>query len=247
MTASAVCATLLAALAGFVWGAGDVVQQRLQSAAAAPTQRPGDRVILRRSIPREPAAVAGAAAAGMGVAGPGGAAFFVCVAMAVVVLGRLRARTANARRTAEVNAAIAPCADLLAACLAAGATAEQAVASVAAAAAGPLRRDLEMVASGLRAGAEPHQAWATTEHTQALAPLSRAFVRAAESGAPLAATIAAVADHHRDIRRWNAEAAARRAGVLAVGPLVACFLPAFILVGIVPLVVGVATEVLTVP
>ena len=37
---------------------------------------------------------------------------------------------------------------------------------------------------------------------------------------------------------------ARRAGVQAVGPLAACFLPAFVLVGVVPVVVGVAQALL---
>jgi hypothetical protein len=53
----------------------------------------------------------------------------------------------------------------------------------------------------------------------------------------------ALADDERDQARWAAEAAAQRAGVRAVGPLVACFLPAFVLVGVVPLVVGVAEQV----
>jgi len=42
----------------------------------------------------------------------------------------------------------------------------------------------------------------------------------------------------RRARQVAAQAAARRAGVLAVGPLGLCFLPAFVLVGVVPLVAG---------
>jgi hypothetical protein len=38
------------------------------------------------------------------------------------------------------------------------------------------------------------------------------------------------------------EVAARTAGVRAVIPLVACFLPAFILLGVVPVVAGLANE-----
>ncbi|CKN25284.1 alanine rich membrane protein [Mycobacterium tuberculosis] len=41
-----------------------------------------------------------------------------------------------------------------------------------------------------------------------------------------------------------AAAAAERAGVLIAGPLGLCFLPAFLCVGIVPLVVGLAGDVL---
>jgi pilus assembly protein TadC len=58
--------------------------------------------------------------------------------------------------------------------------------------------------------------------------------------------MSAVADEQRRVRRWQAEAAARKAGVLAVAPLVLCFLPAFILIGVVPVIVGVATEALAV-
>ena len=76
------------------------------------------------------------------------------------------------------------------------------------------------------------------------AALVVALARAMESGAPWADTVAAVADDQRRRRRWSAEAAARRAGVLAVGPLVICFLPAFVLLGVVPVVLGIAAEVL---
>jgi hypothetical protein len=41
-------------------------------------------------------------------------------------------------------------------------------------------------------------------------------------------------------RRSAAEQAARRVGVLAVAPLGLCFLPAFLLLGVVPVVVGLA-------
>ena len=40
--------------------------------------------------------------------------------------------------------------------------------------------------------------------------------------------------------RSAAEQAARRVGVLAVAPLGLCFLPAFVLLGVVPVVVGLA-------
>ena len=52
-----------------------------------------------------------------------------------------------------------------------------------------------------------------------------------------------LADDERDRARWAAEAAAQRAGVRAIGPLVVCFLPAFVLVGVVPVVGGIAGQV----
>ena len=77
-----------------------------------------------------------------------------------------------------------------------------------------------------------------------LAPLARAFIRSDATGAPIAETVTAVADDQRRAARWAAEAAARRAGVLAVGPLALCFLPAFVLTGVVPVIVAVASDVL---
>ena len=77
-----------------------------------------------------------------------------------------------------------------------------------------------------------------------LAPLARAFIRSDATGAPIADTVTAVADDQRRVARWAAEAAARRAGVLAVGPLALCFLPAFVLTGVVPVIVAVAGDVL---
>jgi pilus assembly protein TadC len=74
--------------------------------------------------------------------------------------------------------------------------------------------------------------------------LVRALGRALDSGAPVATTVAAVADEQRRRRRWAAEAAARRAGVLAVAPLALCFLPAFVLLGVVPVVLSIAADVL---
>ncbi|MDP9399182.1 MAG: type II secretion protein F, partial [Actinomycetota bacterium] len=53
-----------------------------------------------------------------------------------------------------------------------------------------------------------------------------------------------LATEQRAARRWTAEAAARRVAVCAVAPLGACFLPAFLLLGVVPVVVGAAELVL---
>ncbi|PWU49675.1 secretion system protein, partial [Micromonospora globispora] len=53
-----------------------------------------------------------------------------------------------------------------------------------------------------------------------------------------------LADDLRADRSTAAEAAARRAGVLIVLPLGLCFLPAFILAGLVPVIVAVLGDVL---
>ena len=77
--------------------------------------------------------------------------------------------------------------------------------------------------------------------------MARAFARSVESGAPLAGSLARLADDSRRRARWAAEGAARRAGVLAVLPLMLCFLPAFVLLSVVPVVVTLAARVLAGP
>jgi pilus assembly protein TadC len=60
----------------------------------------------------------------------------------------------------------------------------------------------------------------------------------------LASSVRDLAADERERARWDALERARRAGVQAVGPLAACFLPAFVLVGVLPVVVGVARSLL---
>lgn len=71
-----------------------------------------------------------------------------------------------------------------------------------------------------------------------LAPAARALGRAAEGGAPVAAAVARLAADARARSRAQGELAARRVGVLVVAPLGLCFLPAFVLLGVVPVVAG---------
>ena len=103
---------------------------------------------------------------------------------------------------------------------------------------------LAPVAGALRSGVDPLGAYGDYGRNDPVRGLVAALARAMVSGAPLAETVAAVADDQRRRRRWSAEAAAHRAGVHAVGPLVVCFLPAFVLLGVVPVVLGIAAEVL---
>jgi pilus assembly protein TadC len=97
------------------------------------------------------------------------------------------------------------------------------------------------VASALALGSAPSEAWAVLgTGRDAAGAAARALARAAEGGAPVAVAVQRVAADAR--RRQDAEGRRRaaRAGVLAVLPLGGCFLPAFVLLGIVPAVVGLA-------
>lgn len=154
-------------------------------------------------------------------------------------LGRLPDRAEVERRTA-MGADLPVAADLLACCLAAGSTIEQGLAAVAGAVGGPLGAELQRTVSLLRMGADPERAWRAMMGDPALAPLARALLRSVSSGAPVASVIDRLADEQRSARRWAAEAVARRVGVLSVAPLGLCFLPAFLALGIVPMVLGMA-------
>ncbi|WP_237984320.1 type II secretion system F family protein [Mycobacterium avium] len=126
--------------------------------------------------------------------------------------------------------------------------------SAAAAAAVPsapaqLGRVLRRAADLLALGADPAVAWSmppdppggpADPQIDALLRLAR---RSAASGAALAAA-SPLADQSRSDAAHTAAAAAERAGVLIAGPLGLCFLPAFVCLGIVPVVAGLAGDVL---
>lgn len=131
--------------------------------------------------------------------------------------------------------------DLLAACLAGGADLRTALSAVGRASPSPAAERLGKTASLLGLGAAPAQAWAVFgTGTGPAAAAGRSLARSVEGGAPVVDAVRAVAAQARQEAVSAAQARARRAGVLAVGPLGLCFLPAFLLVGVVPAVVGLA-------
>jgi pilus assembly protein TadC len=159
------------------------------------------------------------------------------------LLRRIESPTARQRRSREA-ADLPLAADLLAAALRSGAPVDRAVAAVADALGGPLGDRLSRVARTLRLGGEPDEAWSYLEPVAGADRLTRAAVRSSASGAALARALGRLADDLRADRALAAEAAARRAGVLIVLPLGLCFLPAFILAGLVPVIVAVLGDVL---
>jgi hypothetical protein len=85
-------------------------------------------------------------------------------------------------------------------------------------------------------GADPQSAWAGLLDDPASRPIGRAMLRSAARGVSPVPVLQRVALDARDSARWAAEARARSVGAKAAAPLGLCFLPAFVLVGIVPLV-----------
>jgi len=110
--------------------------------------------------------------------------------------------------------------------------------------AGPLGERLARTARSLRLGAEPAEAWAHLSDVPGAQRVVAAAIRSSASGGALAGAFLRLADDLRADRSVAAEAAARRAGVLIVLPLGLCFLPAFVLAGLVPVVVAVLGDVL---
>lgn len=140
--------------------------------------------------------------------------------------------------------AVAASLDLLGACLRAGLPVSAAITAMASTAPKPMADSLRRVADLLALGADPETAWseaALDPDTEALARMAR---RSARSGSSLSSSMAELAERSRGDAEDLAAAAAERAGVLISGPLGLCFLPAFIALGIVPVVIGLATTVL---
>ncbi|WP_367133318.1 type II secretion system F family protein [Saccharothrix sp. HUAS TT1] len=102
---------------------------------------------------------------------------------------------------------------------------------------GPAER-LREVVDLLALGADPVHAWARALDHPDTAPLARAARRTARSGAALAGAAADLAVQARAGVADQAEARAQRAAVLVAGPLALCFLPAFLCLGVVPVVIG---------
>jgi pilus assembly protein TadC len=166
----------------------------------------------------------------------------VAVVVTVQVLGRLpTGASAEQRRGA---AALPLAADLVAAALRAGAPPELAARTVGEALTGPLGERLVRVANALRLGETPTVAWDYVSDLPGGPRLSRVAARSADSGAALATALRRLADDLRAARAAAAEARAKRAAVLVVLPLGLCFLPAFLLTGVVPVVAAVLDGVL---
>lgn len=156
-----------------------------------------------------------------------------------LILGRLRTGEAT-RRDALLVAQLPQVCDLLAVCLESGLPLRRATAVIAGAVGDPLAGVLAELAAKVRLGAEEAQAWDELGRAEpALAALGREVGRALGSGVALAHTLRALGVDARRAAASAAEVRARRVGVRSVLPLMLCFLPAFLLLGVVPIIGGV--------
>jgi pilus assembly protein TadC len=140
--------------------------------------------------------------------------------------------------------AVASSLDVLSVCLGAGMAVSTAAAATAPSAPARLAQILRRAADLLALGADPAVAWSVPSggsdpQIDALLRLAR---RSSVSGAALAEAVAGLAAQCRQDAVHTAAATAERAGVLIAGPLGLCFLPAFVCLGIVPVIAGLAGD-----
>ncbi|WP_225824858.1 type II secretion system F family protein [Streptomyces naphthomycinicus] len=162
-----------------------------------------------------------------------------------VVLRRWRAGQAETGREQAGDAAEAArqlplAADLLAACIAAGAGPVIAAQAVGDALGGPVGQTLARGAAEVRLGGAPADAWRNLAALPGAGALARLLERAGESGLPAAGPVTRLASDARAEWARTATARAHRAAVLISAPVGLCFLPAFIAVGVLPVVIGLA-------
>ena len=142
------------------------------------------------------------------------------------------------RRRERLAAAVPQVVDLMAACLGAGLSPSAALEHVTSAVGGPAAEDLAAVLARLRLGVDPATVWRDLARHPQLGGLGRALARAVESGASVADAMQRLSGDLRRTARSDVESRARAVGVKAAVPLGVCLLPAFVLVGVVPLVAG---------
>lgn len=136
-------------------------------------------------------------------------------------------------------------ADLLAACLEAGAGPVEAAEVVGESLGGPLGERLARAGAELRLGGEPGAGWGRLSQIPGARTLAECLERAARTGAPAAEPVSRLASGLREDRARRAGARAQRAAVLVTAPVGLCFLPAFLAIGVAPVVIGMASGLLS--
>jgi Flp pilus assembly protein TadB len=180
--------------------------------------------------------VLSAVAAVVLVGGTAGVVLGLAVAVGVrLVVPRLQGE--QERRRDDQLARQAPLTvDLVAACLASGAPPDVAVEASARAVGAPTADLLLPAVAALRLGADPEGVWREIARVDGLAALARAFARSQQTGAALSDLLPRVADEVRAAARARADARIRTAAVRLTAPLGVALLPAFVLLGVVPVV-----------
>lgn len=235
-------------------GAAGWLVALLVGVAAWCAQAPPPRLPL--PSPPEPGPVAAAGrrpldpvtALGCGVATwafLGGTLGLLAGAVVAVVAYRLLSRLeapAAVRRRERLARELPTAVDLLAACLDAGSAPPVALRTVGRALRGPVEEELARLGHRLDLGVDPGVLWAEVAASGELAPLGRALGRAHETGASVSEAVHRLAEELRESARAEVEERARALEVKVSAPLGLCLLPAFVVLGIVPMVVGLVSS-----
>ena len=195
-------------------------------------------VAKERGLPPLPvvAASGAAVAALLGVPMPLG--LFGGLVAGVLVWRAVRGLEPSAvrRQRTRLEATLPQVVDLMSTCLEAGASETGALVEIADALGPPMAAELTSFVARLQLGADPVTVWAAMATHPQLGPLGRALRRAGDSGSSVSEALARLAVDQRSERRAAVEAKARTIEVSASLPLGLCLLPAFVLIGIVPMV-----------
>jgi hypothetical protein len=193
---------------------------------------------------------------GLFVGGIGALPAALLAAAGSLVLQRRLVVERDRQATGRLIAAAPPLVDLFAAALGSGLLPADAALTVAAAfeergpetgtgRAAVLKTPAAVLASRfraagdeLRAGTDPELAWRALTVDEATAAVGAAALRSSRTGAPAALAVAKAAQAGRITAQHAMQAQVRACAVRAAAPLALCFLPAFILIGVLPTAVG---------
>lgn len=152
-------------------------------------------------------------------------------------LGLLEPSTSAARRQRLV-ADLPQSLRLAAAALGAGLPLRGAMRAVAASVGGPVSEELRGVLAQIEIGVAEEDAWLSLRDHPVLGALARDLARAVASGTAVQSVLLHRAAEIQSDHRATVESRAKAVGVRTVLPLGLCFLPAFMLLGVVPVVAG---------
>jgi len=154
-----------------------------------------------------------------------------------VALGRVEPAGVRARREAT-RRQLPHVVTLFATALRNGAAPAEAARLVSRALPGPASEHLEHAAARLSLGVDPADVWGTLGQEGPMAALGRTMARSHRTGASVVTSMDRLGVELATTARAEVEDRARSVGVKAALPLGLCMLPAFVLIGIVPVVAG---------
>jgi Flp pilus assembly protein TadB len=142
---------------------------------------------------------------------------------------------------AAERVAFAPALELLAAVVSTGAPLRSATATVGQVVAGPLGRRLRELQALTDIGLSDAEAWRTLREHPLWGEVARQIAHGADSGAGLGVILRRAAVRHRNRVSADLLVQARQVGVKSALPLMTCYLPAFLLVGVLPIIGSLAS------